>query len=95
MVMSYETYLKVVATQKLINLTHHENCVYKSKAYRLCGYGLTEAQFDEVVQGLANDEDPWLKIVEGPNGGLMLLYLDIWGDNLRQYKKGAKVHANG
>jgi hypothetical protein len=87
MVMAYDTYLKVSATQKVIDLTLKEDLVYKSKAYRLCGHGLTEAQFDEVVQGLANDEDPWLKIVEGPNGGVLLIYLDPWGDNLRQYEQ--------
>lgn len=81
MVMAYETYLIVNATQKLIELTAQEGRVYKSKAYRLCGHGLTEAQFDGVVQGLVNDTDPWLKIVEGPNGGVLLIYLDPWGDN--------------
>jgi hypothetical protein len=86
MVMAYETYLKVNAVQRLIDLTAHEGRVYKSKAYRLCGHGLTEAQFDEVVQGLEKCDDPWLKIVEGPNGGKLLIHLDAWGDNLRQYE---------
>lgn len=85
MVMSFETYLRVNATQRLIDLSQREGRLYKSEAYRRCGHGLTEAQFDEVVQGLANDADPWLKIIEGPNGGELLIYLDPWGDNLRQY----------
>jgi len=85
MVMAYETYLIVNATQRLIELSQREGRIYKSEAFRRCGHGLTASQFDGVVKGLASDEEPWLTIIEGPNGGELLIYLDPWGDNLRQY----------
>ena len=76
MVMAYETYLKVNATQRLIDLSQREKQLYKSEAYRRCGHGLTPSQFDDVVQGLAEDSDPWLAVSEGPNGGVLLTYID-------------------
>lgn len=85
---SYEAVLRVNAEQRLITVSQREGIIYKSAAYRRCGKGLTEAQFDQIVQGLATEEDPWLVIKKGPLGAEVLIYLDPWGDNLRKYATG-------
>jgi hypothetical protein len=73
-VFSYETYLRVNATQRLMQLTQREKQLYKTEAYRRCGHGLTAAQFDEVVQGLVIDG--WCKSDQGPLGAVVLTYVD-------------------
>jgi hypothetical protein len=75
-VFSYETYLRVNAIQRLIELSQREKQLYKTEAYRRCGHGLTIAQFDEVVLALVNDSDPWIKISEGPLGAVLLTYVE-------------------
>lgn len=76
MVFSYETYLRVNAAQRLMKLTQREKQIYQSEAFRRCGHGLTAPQFDEIVQGLATDAEPWLKIEQGALGASLLTYLD-------------------
>jgi hypothetical protein len=71
-VFSYETYLKVNATQRLLNISLGNDFLYKSEAYRRCGKGLTEAQFDEVVRGLV--DEGWLTTSEGTLGSVVLHY---------------------
>jgi hypothetical protein len=75
-VFRYETYLRVNAAQRLMELSQREKQLYKSEAYRRCGHGLTAAQFDEVVQGLAEESDPWLKVEQGALGATVLTYID-------------------
>jgi hypothetical protein len=72
-VFSYETYLRVNAAQRLMEVTQREDQLYKSEAYRRCGHGLTPSQFDEVVDGLV--KDGWCTATEGPLGGVLLTYL--------------------
>ena len=75
-VFSYETYLRVNAAQRLMRLTQREKRIYQSEAFRRCGHGMTATQFDEVVQGLAADAEPWLKIDQGALGAVLLTYID-------------------
>jgi hypothetical protein len=75
-VFRYETYLRVNAAQRLMQLTQREKQIYKSEAFRRCGHGLTATQFDEVVQGLATDAVPWLKIDQGALGAALLTYIE-------------------
>ena len=72
MVMVYETYLLVKATQRLMKVSQHEKKIYKSEAYRRCGHGLTPSQFDGVVQGLVSEG--WCSITEGTFGAELLNY---------------------
>jgi hypothetical protein len=71
-VFAYETYLKVNATQRLLNISLGNDFLYKSEAYRRCGKGLTEAQFDEVVKGLV--DEGWLTTSESTLGAVVLHY---------------------
>jgi hypothetical protein len=71
-VMQYETYLIVNATQRLLNISLGNDFLYKSDAYRRCGKGLTEAQFDRVVQGLV--DEGWLNTSESEKGATVLHY---------------------
>jgi hypothetical protein len=73
-VFSYETYLRVNASQRLMKLTQREKELYKKEAYRRCGHGLTSDQFDEVVQALVSEG--WCTSKEGPLGGVVLTYVD-------------------
>jgi len=72
-VFSYDTYLRVNAAQRLMALTQRENQIYKTEAYRRCGHGLTEQQFDEVVQGLV--KDGWCTATPGLRGAVVLTYI--------------------
>ena len=75
-VFRYETYLRVNAAQRLMKVSQREKQLYKSEAYRRCGHGLTPSQFDDVVKGLIEDSDPWLKVSQGPLGAELLTYID-------------------
>jgi len=72
-VFSYETYLRVNAAQRLMEVTQREEEIYKTEAYRRCGHGLTEQQFDEVVQGLV--DDGWCTATLGLRGAVVLTYI--------------------
>jgi len=73
-VFSYESYLRVNAAQRLMQLTQKEKQLYKAEAYRRCGHGLTIPQFDEVVRGLVTDG--WCKSDQGPLGATLLTYVE-------------------
>ena len=73
-VFRYETYLRVNAAQRLMQLTQREKQLYKAEAYRRCGHGLTSDQFDEVVQGLITDG--WCTSDKGPLGAVLLTYVE-------------------
>ena len=75
---SNEAFAVIKAGRKLKKILQREKSIYQRSAHQRCGFGITTAQFEDIVQGCL--QEGWCTAKEGPLGGVLLTFVDAFAD---------------
>lgn len=77
-IVSDETFAIIKAGRKLKKILQREKKLYQLSAHQRCGFGLSAAQFDDIVRVCL--KEGWCTAKEGPLGGVLLTFVEAFAN---------------